>query len=69
MKPENVWAESKDGDENSVVIVVVAKLKPESIEASRPAAEKLVEATRREPGCLRYDWYQDSKEAGVIVVI
>ena len=61
LKPENVWAESKKGDDNSVMVVVVVHVKPESLEVQRPAAEKLIELTRKEPGCLRYDWYQDIK--------
>lgn len=57
LKPENIWAESKEGDENSVVVIAVIHVKPESIEASRSASEKPIELTRKEPGCLRYDWY------------
>ena len=69
LKPENEWAESKDGTENSISIVAIFKMKPESIEEARVKAEKLMEHTRKEPGCQRYDWYQDVKEPGVIVVI
>ena len=69
LKPDNIWADSKDGDENSIVIVAVIHVKPECIEAARPVQAKLLEATRKEPGCNRYDWYQDIKEPGVLVVI
>ena len=57
LKPENVWAESKKGDDKSVMVVVVIHVKPEEIETSRIAAKKLTETVRKQPSCLRYDWY------------
>jgi quinol monooxygenase YgiN len=29
----------------------------------------MIEATRAEQGCVRYDWYQDSKESGILIGI
>ena len=69
LKPENVSADSKLGDESSFNVVVIIQIKPESIEVAKPETEKLIEATRKENGLLRYDWYQDIKEAGVIVIL
>ena len=40
-------------------VVVVSKMSPENIEASREAAEKLIDITRKEEGNIRYDWYTD----------
>ena len=39
------------------------------MQASRPTAEKLIEATRKEEGNIRYDWYRDSEEGGTWVVL
>jgi quinol monooxygenase YgiN len=52
-----------------VDVVAILRIKPESIEAARPTVEKLIEETRKEEGNVRYDWYQDSKEAGTFVVL
>jgi len=37
------------------------------IDKFRPVLEKLIEATRKEAGNLKYDWYQDAKEPGTFV--
>ena len=50
-------------------VVVVSKMSPENIEASKETAEKLIEATRKEEGSIRYDWYTDASEAGTGVAI
>ncbi len=50
-------------------VVAIFRVKPEAIEVARPSIVKLAEETRKEPGCLRYDWYQDTKEPGVFVVL
>ena len=50
-------------------VVVVSKMTPENLEASRETAEKMIDATRKEEGNLRYDWYTDVNEAGVGVAL
>lgn len=50
-------------------VVAFLRVKPEAIEVARPHIAKLVEATRKEPGCVKYDWYQDAKEPGTFVVL
>ena len=52
-----------------VNVVAIMKIKPESIETARPQVEKLIEQTRQEKGCLRYDCFQDAKEPGTFVII
>ena len=55
--------------EGSVSVVAIVKIKPEFVEAGRATVEQLVEASRKEEGCLRYDWFKDIKEEGTYVVI
>ena len=50
-------------------VVVVSKMTAENLEASRETAEKMIDATRKEEGNLRYDWYTDVNEAGVGVAL
>ena len=38
--------------EGEVYVVAFSKLKPECIEQAKPITEKLIEATRKEEGCL-----------------
>jgi quinol monooxygenase YgiN len=52
-----------------VDVLVILRVKPESIEANRPTVETLIEATRKEGGVQRYDWYQDAKEPGTLVIL
>ena len=49
--------------------IAVFRVKPEAIEVARPHIQKLVEETRKEAGCIRYDWYQDAKEPGTFIAI
>ena len=55
--------------EGPVSVVAIVKIKPEFVEAGRATVEQLVEASRKEEGCLRYDWFKDIKEEGTYVVI
>ena len=50
-------------------VVAFSKLKPEFLEQARPVAAKLIEATRKEEGNIKYDWYEDVKEPGSGVAI
>ena len=50
-------------------LVVVSKMTAENIEASKESAEKMIDATRKEEGNLRYDWYTDANEEGVKVIM
>lgn len=50
--------------EGELQVVAFTKLKPECIETAKPHAIKLIEATKKEEGNLKYDWYEDIKEPG-----
>lgn len=45
---------------SSVIIAARMEIKADSVEAFRRIAEPLIEATRLEAGCVRYELYQDS---------
>ena len=55
--------------EGEVSVVAFSKMKPECIEQAKPVAAKLIEATRKEEGNIKYDWYEDVKEPGAGVAI
>ena len=50
--------------EGPVFIVAIVKIKPECIEEAKRYIEELADASRKEPGCLRYDVFNDIKEEG-----
>ena len=52
------------------MIVVAGKIpvKPERRDEAQRAALAMVEATRREPGCISYAFYADLVEAGTFFV-
>jgi quinol monooxygenase YgiN len=52
------------------MIVIAGKIsvKPERSEEARRAALAMVEATRREPGCISYAFYADLVEAGAFFI-
>lgn len=52
-----------------IEVVAIFRVKPEAIEQARPQITKLIEETRKEPGNIRYDWYQDAKEPGTFIAI
>lgn len=52
-------------------ILVTFEMKPGTLEATLAAAQGCIEGTRREPGCLAYDFYRaaDGREAFVAVEV
>lgn len=54
---------------NPVEIVAVLKFRSDAIEKAKPVMNSMIESTRKEKGCLRYDWYADSKRPEIFVVI
>ena len=58
-----------DGQSEEINIVATLKIKPECIETARPIVEALIEATRKEEGNLKYDFFKDAKEEGTFVVL
>jgi quinol monooxygenase YgiN len=59
----------KAASPEQVDVVAVIKIKLDCIETFRPVLEKMIDATRKEEGNLRYDWYQDAKEPGTFVAL
>ena len=49
-----------------LLIIGTIRLPPENLEAARPVMQRMVEASRREEGCLDYSYAQDVLEAGLI---
>jgi len=41
-----------------LIVTGIIEIDPEHITTARAAAEKMMEATRREPGCLTYEFSQ-----------
>lgn len=52
-----------------IIVSGTLRVLPEHIEALRPHVATLIDATRREPGCLFYAWGEDLLEPGVIRMI
>ncbi|MDF2944429.1 MAG: antibiotic biosynthesis monooxygenase [Herbinix sp.] len=57
--------------EDKIMIKVVAKnkLMNDKIEVVKSLYEELVNATRKEDGCIKYELYQDDKDATVLTMI
>jgi quinol monooxygenase YgiN len=53
----------------AVEIVLFIRVKPELIETARPHVALLVTETRKEAGVLRFDLFQDIKEAGTFILV
>jgi len=51
-----------------LLIVGTVRLPAENLEAARPAMERMVEASRAEPGCLLYAYAEDLFDPGLIRV-
>lgn len=49
-----------------LVIIGTVRLPPEKLEQARPVMERMVSASRTEPGCLEYSYAQDVFDAGLI---
>jgi quinol monooxygenase YgiN len=50
-------------------VIAIIRVKPEAIEIARPQIVALIEASRKEEGVLRYDWYHDAHEVGTFIVL
>ncbi len=42
-----------------IIIMGTVKLAPDRLEAAKPAMQRMVEASRAEPGCVAYAYAQD----------
>jgi quinol monooxygenase YgiN len=51
-----------------LLIVGTVRLPPENLDAARPVMQRMVEASRAEPGCLDYGYAEDVLEPGLIHV-
>lgn len=51
-----------------LLIVGTVRLPPGTLDRARPAMARMVEASRREEGCLAYSYAEDVMEAGLIRV-
>jgi len=49
-----------------IIITGALRIAPEKMEAARPHMRALIEATRKEPGCLLYAFAEDVLEPGLI---
>ena len=52
-----------------ILIQGYLKTSPESADRVRDAASPLIAATRREPGCIAYNFAQDIGEPGLIHIV
>jgi quinol monooxygenase YgiN len=52
-----------------IIITGALRLPPGRMDEARPLMRTLIEATRREPGCLLYAWAEDVLEPGLIRMI
>ncbi|RWM12059.1 putative quinol monooxygenase [Mesorhizobium sp.] len=51
-----------------LLIIGTIRLPSERLAEARPAMEKMISASRAEPGCLEYSYAQDVLDAGLIHV-
>ncbi len=51
-----------------ILIVGTVRLPPDGLAAARPAMERMITASRAEPGCLSYAYAQDVLDPGLIHV-
>jgi len=52
-----------------ITVVATMHFRPEALDQALPILNRLVETTRREPGCLRYDLYRNVAQPGVLTMI
>ena len=52
-----------------VNVVALVKLKPEHVKDAEPFTKELVEHTRLEPGCVKYEVHSVKDKEGVYVFI
>jgi len=51
-----------------LLIIGTIRLPPDRLEQARPVMERMIMASRAEPGCLGYSYAQDVLDAGLIHV-
>jgi len=52
-----------------IMVLGTVKLAPEKLDDARPAMEKMVAASRAEPGCIAYSYAQDVLDPETIHVV
>lgn len=51
-----------------LLIIGTVRLPPDNLDAARPVMQRMVEASRAEPGCLDYGYAEDVLDPGLIHV-
>ncbi|MEZ2329421.1 putative quinol monooxygenase [Mesorhizobium sp. RCC_202] len=51
-----------------LLIIGTVRLPPDRLEQAKPAMERMISASRAEPGCLDYSYAQDVLDPGLIRV-
>ena len=51
-----------------IIIMGTVKLAPDRLDAARPAMQRMVDASRAEPGCIAYTYAQDLLDPATIHV-
>ncbi|TGS59596.1 putative quinol monooxygenase, partial [Mesorhizobium sp. M1C.F.Ca.ET.176.01.1.1] len=51
-----------------LLIIGTVRLPPHRLEQAKPAMQRMILASRAEPGCLHYSYAQDVLDAGLIHV-
>jgi quinol monooxygenase YgiN len=49
-----------------LILAGSVRLPPENLAAARPAIQRMVEASRAEPGCIAYNFAEDIQEPGLL---
>jgi quinol monooxygenase YgiN len=49
-----------------IIILGTLRIQPDRLDAARPIMAKMVDASRKESGCLHYSYGEDVLEAGLI---
>jgi len=49
-----------------LLIVGSIRFSPQNLERARPALRRLIEATRRETGCIAYNYAEDALDPGLV---
>lgn len=51
-----------------LVIIGTVRLPPDKLAEARPAMQRMISASRAEPGCIEYSYAQDVLDAGLVHV-
>ncbi|RJT39014.1 antibiotic biosynthesis monooxygenase [Mesorhizobium waimense] len=51
-----------------LLIIGTVRLPPDKLAEARPAMQRMISASRAEPGCIEYSYAQDVLDAGLIHV-